>query len=124
MVLAAMAGSLGCMVTYYLIRRIWKFFTYTKPEKRGIDPLGEAEVFLAYGRTKEAVRVLRDALSDDPGNLTLKVTLLRAYSSDRNVRAYSRLARDLETSLQGQPVWNTIQKNGRDMDPANPLFNA
>jgi len=124
MLLTAMASSLGCMVAFYSARKAWRAVRYTKPRHRGIDPVGEAEVFLAYGRTKDAVRVLRDTLSDEPDNLAAKVALLRAYSSDRNIRAYSTLAHDLQGTLQDQAVWNTIQRNGRDMDPHNPLFNA
>ena len=122
--MTAMAGSLGCLAALMMGRKVWRSATYTKPRDRGIDPVGEAEVFLAYGRTKEAVRVLRDALAEEPDNLAAKVTLLRAYSSDRDVKAYSQLAFDLKTVLQGQNVWSTIQKNGREMDPLNPLFNA
>lgn len=124
MLLTAMASSLMVMLAYYGAKKLWRAARYTKPRHRGIDPVGEAEVFLAYGRTKDAVRVLRDAMRDEPDNLAVKVTLLRAYSTDGNVRAYSTLARDVQTSLQGQAVWNTIQRNGRDMDPANPLFNT
>jgi Tfp pilus assembly protein FimV len=122
--LIAMAGSMGCMVVFYAGRKIWKTMRYTKPRLRGIDPVGEAEVFLAYGRTKDAVRVLRDTLADEPDNMAAKVALLRAYSSDRNIRAYSTLAHDLQGDLQDKAIWHTIQRNGRDMDPHNPLFNA
>ncbi len=44
---------------------------------RRIDPIGEAEVFLAYGRSKDALRVLRTALSQEPGNLKIKVNTYR-----------------------------------------------
>jgi pilus assembly protein FimV len=124
MMLTAMAGSLGCMLAYHSTRKLWRSATYVKPRHRGIDPVGEAEVFLAYGKTREAVRVLRDTLADEPDNLAAKVTLLRAYSSERDIRAYAMLAHDLQGSLQGQPVWHTIQRNGRDMDPTNPLFHT
>ncbi len=120
--MTAMASSLGCLAAVMMGRKFWRAATYTKPRDRGIDPVGEAEVFLAYGRTKEAVRVLQDTLADEPDNLAAKVTLLRAYSSDRDVKAYSQLAFDLKTVLHGQTVWQTIQKNGREMDPLNPLF--
>ncbi|GGY16577.1 hypothetical protein GCM10011289_19850 [Paludibacterium paludis] len=119
-----MISGLGCLAALLLCRKVWRSVSYTKPRDRGIDPIGEAEVFLAYGKTKEAVRVLRDALADEPDNLAAKVTLLRAYSSDRDVKAYSQLATDVHPRLQGQNVWKTIQKNGRDMDPMNPLFNT
>jgi pilus assembly protein FimV len=42
-------ASFGLMCTYGLVRRVWRKATYKKPRARGIDPVGEAEVFLAYG---------------------------------------------------------------------------
>ena len=90
---------------------------------RGIDPVGEAEVFLAYGKVSEAVRVLKATVREEPDNLPAKITLLRAYSHSGDSKAYSLLARDVESRLQGQPVWKTIQQHGRELDPTNPLFN-
>ncbi|EEG10252.1 conserved hypothetical protein [Pseudogulbenkiania ferrooxidans 2002] len=123
-VLAGLTASLVLMVAFSLLRKLWKAITYKPPKARGIDPVAEAEVFLAYGKTGEAVRVLKDVLDEDPDNMPAKVALLRAYSSNRNAKAYSQLARDVHARLHGQPVWKTIQQNGRDLDPANPLFNA
>ena len=42
---------------------------YVPPQERLIDPIGEAEVFLAYGKRQEAVRVLRHTLRQQPDNL-------------------------------------------------------
>lgn len=120
--ITTMAGSLGCMAALFMGRKVWKTNTYTKPRDRGIDPIGEAEVFLAYGRTKEAIRVLKDMLMDEPDNLTAKVTLLRAYSLSGDAKAYVQLAIDLKMALQGQPVWQTVQKMGRELAPTHPLF--
>ena len=121
-VFTALASSLALMLVYYSLRQFWRRLRYTKPVHRGIDPVGEAEVYLAYGRTKEAVRVLKDSLKDDPDNLHAKVALLRAYSSARNSEAYVLLARDVQAQVQGQPVWHTIQENGRQLAPQDPLF--
>jgi len=112
------------MCTYGLARRIWRKATYKKPRARGIDPVGEAEVFLAYGRSSDAVRVLKEAMKDEPQNLSIKVTLLRAYSSEGNRKAYCRLARDIQSQVKDQPVWRTIQENGRLLAPQDPLFAA
>ncbi|WP_235445726.1 type IV pilus assembly protein FimV [Gulbenkiania mobilis] len=122
-VFAAFAASLGLMVSYYLMRRLWRQLRYVKPRDRGIDPVGEAEVFLAYGKVSEAVRVLKVTVREEPDNLPAKITLLRAYSHSGDSKAYSLLARDVESRLQGQPVWKTIQQHGRELDPTNPLFN-
>ncbi|WP_434632672.1 type IV pilus assembly protein FimV [Chromobacterium sp. CV08] len=121
-VFTALASSLALMLVYYSLRQFWRRLRYTKPTHRGIDPVGEAEVYLAYGRTREAVRVLKDSLKDDPDNLHAKVALLRVYSRDRNRKAYALLARDVREQVQGQPVWRTIQENGRQLDPQDPLF--
>ncbi|WP_236687575.1 FimV family protein [Chromobacterium subtsugae] len=123
-VFTALASSLALMLVYYSLRQFWRRLRYTKPVHRGIDPVGEAEVYLAYGRTKEAVRVLKDSLKDDPDNLHAKVALLRAYSSARNSEAYVLLARDVQAQVQDQPVWHTIQENGRQLAPQEPLFDA
>ncbi|MBA8734175.1 type IV pilus assembly protein FimV [Chromobacterium violaceum] len=121
-VFTALASSLALMLVYYSLRQFWRHMRYTKPVQRGIDPVGEAEVFLAYGRTREAVRVLKDSLKDDPDNLHAKVALLRAYSNARDSKAYVSLARDVHPQVQGQPVWHTIRENGRELAPQEPLF--
>jgi pilus assembly protein FimV len=119
---AAFGTSLLLMLVYYTARRAVRLFGYTKPSARGIDPVGEAEVFLAYGRVDEAIRALESTLSDEPDNLEVQVTLLRAYSRRHDATAYSSLAAKVSPRLQGKAVWTTIQKAGRELDPANPLY--
>ena len=119
---AAFGTSLLLMLAYYAARRATKHVTYTKPRARGIDPVGEAEVFLAYGRVDDAIRSLESTLSDEPDNLEVQVVLLRAYSSRHDATAYSSLAAKVAHRLQGNAVWNTIQKAGRELDPTNPLY--
>ena len=89
---------------------------------RRIDPIGEAEVFLAYGRSKDALRVLRTALSQGPGNLKIKVVMLRALAELNDVPGSIRLAREVHAPLSGQPVWQQICKTGQRLQPENPLF--
>ncbi|MDF0605918.1 pilus assembly protein FimV [Neisseriaceae bacterium TC5R-5] len=120
--LSAFASSFILMSAYYALRYLWRRLRYSTPQQRRIDPIGEAEVFLAYGRTREAVRVLQDSLKDDPHNLPAKVTLLRAYSSAKNSKAYCSLARDVHPQVQDQAIWQTIQKNGQQLAPHDPLF--
>lgn len=110
------------LMTSYSARQLWRKVTYVSPRKRGIDPVGEAEVFLAYGKTNEALKVLKNTLREEPENLSAKITLLRTYSSIGNSKAYSKLASEVQSSLTGQTVWKTIQDHGRSLDPENPLF--
>ena len=53
---------------------------YVPPQERLIDPIGEAEVFLAYGKRQEALRVLRHTLRQQPDNLEAKVLLLQTLA--------------------------------------------
>lgn len=121
MVITTMAGGLSCLAVFLISWKVWKT-AYTKPRDRGIDPIAEAEVFLSYGRTKAAVRVLRDLLAEEPDNIAAKVTLLRVYLANRDIQAYCQLAAHLKSKLQHQSVWKTIQNKGRELDPNNSLF--
>ena len=43
-----------------------------------VDPLTEAEIYIAYGRSSQAEKILRDAISRFPSRLELKLKLLEA----------------------------------------------
>ena len=58
--LVAAAVAAGVLVAWWSLGRKRK----TPGE---IDPLAEAEVYLAYGRLKEAVEILKDAIQAHPG---------------------------------------------------------
>ncbi len=95
---------------------------YVPPQERLIDPIGEAEVFLAYGKRQEAVRVLRHTLRQQPDNLEAKVLLLQALAYLRDSQAYCTLARELAPMLSGKALWHTICREGQALAPADPLF--
>ena len=63
--------------------RPWRF---VPPRERLIDPVGEAEVYLAYGRRQEALRVLRHAQREEPHNLEIKLLLLQTLAYLREQR--------------------------------------
>ncbi len=89
---------------------------------RRIDPIGEAEVFLAYGRSKDALRVLQTALNREPGNVKIKVVMLRALAEQQDAHGFVRLAGEVRGALHGQPVWRQICKTGQQLQPGHPLF--
>ena len=115
-------ASLAGQASANTARKLWRQLNFVPPHKRGIDPVGEAEVFLHYGRLDDAVLVLRDALKRDASNTAAKIALLRAYSLQRNADGYSQLAKQLREELHTYPVWNTVRKNGQAIDPHNPLY--
>ena len=87
-----------------------------------IDPIGEAEVFLAYGRSKDALRVLQHALSREPGSLKIKVVMLRALAEQQDAHGFLQLAGEVRAPSSGQPVWRQICKTGQRLLPDHPLF--
>lgn len=93
-------------------------------EVSDVDPVAEADVYLAYGGFKQAEDLLKDALNNDPARPELKVKLLEVYSLANNADAFQALAEEFYASLGGEqsPVWNKVVTMGQNLCPENPLF--
>ena len=69
-----------------------------------VDPLTEAEIFLAYGRGKQAEETLRYAVSRAPNRVDLKLKLLEVYQSLGRTAEFSKLSEELQQTLDpGSP---------------------
>lgn len=106
----------------YLCAQWWRQNRFVPASARGIDPVGEAEVFLFQGKTKPAIRVLRAALREEPCNLPVKVVLLRALADGGHTREYGQLAAEVRELLKHEPIWLQIKKTGRELEPGNELY--
>ncbi len=53
-----------------------------------IDPVAEAEVYLAYGRDNQAEEILRDALNKMPDRQDVRLKLLEIYANRRETSAF------------------------------------
>lgn len=106
----------------YLCAQWWRQTRFVPASIRGIDPVGEAEVFLFQGKTKPAIRVLKAALREEPCNLPVKVVLLRAFADGGHAQEYSRLAAEVRTQLEHEPIWLQIKQTGRELEPGNVLY--
>lgn len=91
-----------------------------------VDPIAEAEVYMAYGRDAQAEEILKEALSKDPSRHEIQVKLLEIYASRKNVAAYETLAGELYAAIGGRshPLWHKVAEMGRELDPNNPLYAA
>ncbi len=91
-----------------------------------VDPIAEAEVYMAYGRDAQAEEILREALAKDPARHEIALKLLELYVSRKDANAFEATASDLYASLGGQntPVWQRAAEMGRSIDPDNPLYQA
>lgn len=88
-----------------------------------VDPIAEAEVYMAYGRDAQAEEILKEAMSKDPGRHEVQLKLLEIYAGRKNTGAFETLAGELYAATSGQgPIWQKAAELGRGLDPANPLY--
>lgn len=88
-----------------------------------VDPLSEAEVYLAYGMDEQAESMLRQALAEDPDSLIARLRLLDIYKMRQDILAFNTTAQDVYDITLGQtPEWESVAGIGRELDPSNPLY--
>lgn len=91
----------------------------------GVDPVAEADVYMAYGRDAQAEEILQDALKADPGRAAIYLKLLEIYAQRRSTRQFETVASELFARTGGQGRdWEKAAALGRRLDPENPLYNA
>jgi len=89
-----------------------------------VDPIAEAEVYLAYGRDEQAEEILKDAIVKDPVRQELKGKLLEIYFQRNDVAGFETLAEELYAALEGKggKVWDKAEEMGQKLSPTNPMF--
>jgi len=88
-----------------------------------VDPIAEAEVYLAYGRDAQAEEILKDALKKDPQRQEIYLKLLEIHAQHNKPSAFETVASELYAVSQGQgEVWHKAVGLGRQLDPSNPMF--
>ncbi|MDR3213417.1 MAG: hypothetical protein LBT71_05810 [Azoarcus sp.] len=91
----------------------------------GVDPVAEADVYMAYGRDTQAEEILNDALKADPKRGAIYVKLLEIYAQRQDLPQFETTATELYSRTQGQGRdWEKAVQMGRKLDPANPLYNG
>jgi len=90
-----------------------------------VDPVAEAEIFLAYGRDAQAEDLLKEALSAFPTRYEIHLKLLQIYANRKDTRAFEQLARELQQGTGGSgDVWDQAVRLGYQIDPDNPRYAA
>ena len=89
-----------------------------------VDPVAEAEVYLAYGRDETAEEILKEAMVKNPDRQELKLKLLEIYHQRNDVPAFETLAEELYAALGGRggKIWDKVEEMGRKLNPENPMF--
>ncbi|WP_370682216.1 type IV pilus assembly protein FimV, partial [Variovorax boronicumulans] len=90
-----------------------------------VDPVAEADVYLAYGRDLQAEEILREALRLNPDRTAIHLKLLEIHAKRRDVRAFDGLATEVHKLTNGAgSEWNRVVDMGKDLDPGNPLYES
>ncbi|RZJ20957.1 MAG: fimbrial protein FimV, partial [Haliea sp.] len=88
-----------------------------------VDPVAEADVYLAYGRDLQAEEILKEALRTSPQRVAIHSKLLEIYSKRRDGKAFELAATEAYNLTHGEgPDWEHICALGQELDPGNPLY--
>ncbi|MBY0444811.1 MAG: hypothetical protein K2Q15_06340, partial [Burkholderiales bacterium] len=88
-----------------------------------VDPIAEAEVYMAYDRNEQAEEILRDALLKDPTRHEIRMKLLEIFAAKKDPTSYEEIAADLFAMTSGRGAqWERAAYQGSILDPENPLY--
>lgn len=90
-----------------------------------VDPVAEADVYMAYGRDTQAEEILLEALQKDPQRTAIHAKLLEIYANRRSLKQFETLAGELYAQTGGVgPEWEKVAALGAGLDPGNPLYSG
>lgn len=89
-----------------------------------VDPIAEAEVYMAYGRDAQAEEILKEAILKNPDRHEIRMKLLEIYAARRNTAAFESVAGELYAAVgnKSNSLWDKAAEMGRSIDPTNPLY--
>jgi pilus assembly protein FimV len=94
-------------------------------ESDEVDPIAEADVYMAYGRNAQAEEILKEALAKDPSRLAVHAKLLEIYANQKDLKNFEQTALKVKSlSLGSGPEWDKAMALGHQIDPANGLYGS
>ncbi len=88
-----------------------------------VDPVAEADVYIAYGRDTQAEEILKEALRTQPDRQAVRLKLLEIYYARKDTKAFERMAGELYGMTSGTgDEWEQAASMGIVLDPNNPLY--
>jgi len=92
-------------------------------EAEDVDPIAEADVYMAYGRDAQAEEILKEALQKDAGRAAVHAKLLEIYAQRKDAKAFEQTALKLKNLTKGAgPEWEKAASLGRSLDPQNSAY--
>ena len=91
-----------------------------------IDPVSEADVYLAYGRYQQAEELMRDVIKDQPGRDEYKLKLLEIFYSTENKHAFETYTNELAKAGKKDDAefWAKVTEMGSKICQDSILFSS
>ena len=91
-----------------------------------IDPIAEADVYLAYGRYQQAEELMRQAIESEPERDNCKLKLLEIFYASENSKAFEIFAEELNVAGKKNDTdfWAKVSEMGGELCPESKLFTA
>ncbi|MFN3919304.1 MAG: FimV/HubP family polar landmark protein, partial [Methylohalobius sp.] len=101
-------------------------FDILEGESVAVDPLAEADVYLAYGRYNQAEELIRQALAEDPQRPELRLKLLEIFYAKDDSAAFEAYAQELKNqgADRDPKFWEKVVDMGRELCPQSTLFGS
>ncbi len=101
-------------------------FDAFETDQNEVDPVSEADVYLAYGRYEQAEDIMRQALIDQPEKDECKLKLLEIFYANENKSAFEEFAAELVSTGKhnDQEFWEKVIEMGAEIAPESSLFIA
>ena len=88
-----------------------------------VDPVAEADVYLAYGRDLQAEEILKEAIRHNPERVSVHAKLAEIYAKRQDRKSLEAVAKDIFRITNGEGAdWNRVKELGRDLDPENAFY--
>lgn len=99
-------------------------FDILEGESVTVDPLAEADVYLAYGRYNQAEELIRQALAEDPQRPELRLKLLEIFYAKDDSAAFEAYAQEIkhQGADRDPDFWEKVVDMGRELCPQSSLF--
>jgi len=90
-----------------------------------VDPVAEADVYIAYGRYQQAEELLQQAIARDPDHIKSYFKLLEILFVTKDAQAFTETAQTLATKKPEQADadgWQQVLAMGHQLNPEHELF--
>ncbi|NOV32657.1 fimbrial protein FimV [Methylomonas sp. ZR1] len=93
-------------------------------DQNEVDPISEADVYLAYGRYQQAEELIRHAISEQPNRDECKLKLLEIYYASENKDGFAGYAQELADAGKqaDKPFWKKVTDMAKEIVPDLALF--